>query len=81
MMTFVDSDRAEMPIAGVCERDIDLLLLEEFIASVHFIQWFTEQINRVDAEIECLLSAQRSVTQSNGESDLEVYCYKIVAAV
>lgn len=61
-----------IPISGICERDIDLLLLEEFIASFDFLQWFVGQISKSSIEVECLLNAQRSVTQSNGESDLEI---------
>lgn len=57
-------------IAGVCERDIDLLLLEEFIASVEFVRWFLVRIGD-DAHAEYKLgSAQRSVTETVGESDL-----------
>ena len=57
-------------VTGVCERDIDLLLLEEFIASHNFLVWFLNEI-RVHAPGR-LVSAARSVTTSNGESDLEL---------
>jgi len=30
----------EFTVSGVCERDIDLLLLEEFVASPDFVEWF-----------------------------------------
>jgi len=38
-------------IAGVSERDTDLLLLEEIIASHDFTSWFVSQIGFVDAAI------------------------------
>ncbi len=63
---------SSVSISGVCERDIDLLLLEEFIASFEFLQWFIDQVTKSAVEVKRLLDAQRSVTQSNGESDLEV---------
>lgn len=59
-------------VSGVCERDIDLLLLEEFVASLDFLQWFSSRVTDTSIEVEKLLNAQRSVTQSNGESDLEI---------
>jgi hypothetical protein len=61
-----------IPISGVCERDIDLLLLEEFITSFDFCQWFVDQVMKPESNVECLLNARRSVTQSSGESDLEI---------
>jgi hypothetical protein len=57
-------------IPDVCERDIDLLLLEEFIASVEFCRWFLAQI-KVDDEMT-LVDAARSVVTPNGESDIEL---------
>lgn len=59
-------------IAGVSERDIDLLLLEEFTASVDFAQWFLKQIGDDSHAQYKPVGAQRSVTQSVGESDLLV---------
>lgn len=59
-------------ISGVSERDLDLLLLEEFISSPQFLKWFVNQVGYsqlVDVE---LIDVQRSVTHSTGESDLEV---------
>ena len=38
------SEIGTIAIAGVSERDIDLLLLEEFIASPDFASWFVAQI-------------------------------------
>jgi hypothetical protein len=57
-------------ISGVCERDIDLLLLEEFVASESFCQWFLSKIGIGD--VVRLTAAQHSVTTINGESDLEL---------
>lgn len=58
---------------AVCERDIDLLLLEEFHASEAFCAWFIEQaLGGSGVRFTKLLSAERAVTQSTGESDLEV---------
>src|SRR5688572_22073219 len=59
-------------IAGVSERDIDLLLLEEFHSSPTFQAWFVAQILGGGAVTGELVSARRSVTQSTGESDVEV---------
>lgn len=61
-------------IAGVSERDIDLLLLEEFATSDDFTKWFVGQIQVVQHGIAHIEKVQRSVTQSTGESDLEVTC-------
>lgn len=58
-------------ISGVSERDIDLLLLEEFLSSETFQHWFAQQITE-NAELVRLRQARRSVTQSTGESDLEI---------
>jgi len=57
-------------LSGVCERDIDLLLLEEFVASPVFLRWFLESVNI--PEYDDLVSAEQSVTTSNGQSDLEL---------
>lgn len=52
------------------ERDIDLLLLEEFVASPHFSSWFLAQINVLGAD--SVIEARRSVRTDTGESDLEI---------
>jgi hypothetical protein len=59
-------------IAGVCERDIDLLLLEEFLSSAAFRAWFIEASGVPEARLVKFLGADRSVTHTTGESDLEV---------
>ena len=57
-------------IPDVCERDIDLLLLEEFVASADFLSWF---LMRIGVEKTAVLSeAHRSVKTVNGESDVEL---------
>lgn len=58
-------------IAGVSERDIDLLLLEEFVATPRFARWFVQSTGGSDDVAE-VIDARRSVTQSDGESDLEI---------
>lgn len=70
------SDRRPAPsldllrIAGVSERDIDLLLLEEFIASAEFARWFLIRIRDETHANYSVAGAQRSVTESIGESDV-----------
>lgn len=60
-------------VAGIKERDIDLLLLEEFVASVPFLHWFLQKIGEGNVKDWQLVSGARSVTQSQGESDLEIF--------
>lgn len=57
----------KMKIVGVCERDIDLLLLEEFVSSVPFLNWFS---SKLDLPAVTLVEAGRGVATSFGESDL-----------
>lgn len=57
-------------LRGVSERDVDLLLVEEFSASAEFRTWFNERVG-LTAESE-LTSVARSVASSNGESDIEL---------
>ncbi len=57
-------------VPDVCERDIDLLLLEEFVATPQFRSWFLSRVG-IDAAID-LADARRSVKTENGESDLEI---------
>lgn len=57
-------------VPDVCERDIDLLILEEVIASSDFLSWI---LDRVGIDPFCdLVDARRSVKTANGESDLEL---------
>ena len=62
----------QISVSSVSERDVDLLLLEEFIASERFGSWFVGEAINDPPSINTCLSARRSVTQSNGESDLEL---------
>jgi hypothetical protein len=57
-------------LSGICERDIDLLLLEEFVSSPAFLRWFLESVNI--PKYDDLVSAEKSVSTSSGESDLEL---------
>src|SRR5262245_48360101 len=57
-------------INGIFERDIDLLLLEEFVASPTFLAWFLKEIQLPDNAV--LTDAARSVVTPTGESDLEL---------
>lgn len=62
----------QISVSSVSERDVDLLLLEEFVASIGFGRWFVGEVFSSVPPIETCLTARRSVTQSNGESDLEI---------
>ena len=59
-------------ISSLCERDVDLLLLEEFVSSPAFSAWFLQSTHFIQAIGATVMTAQRSVTTFNGESDLEV---------
>lgn len=59
-------------IAGVSERDIDLMLLEEFQSSPMFQSWFITTALGSDMPRGEVVRAERSVTDSTGESDLEI---------
>lgn len=58
-------------IAGVSERDIDLLLLEEFMSSIEFQNLFLKLTNFKNQNLN-FIEAQRAVTDTTGESDLEI---------
>jgi len=60
----------EVRISGVFERDVDLLLLEEFVSSPPFLEWFMRAVRIKDCGE--LISAGRSVWSGTGESDLEL---------
>ena len=64
--------KSRISISGVSERDIDLMLLEEFQSSSTFRQWFTHQTLGRGFRISGCPRAARSVTHSTGESDLEI---------
>lgn len=63
---------SRIAIAGVSERDIDLLLLEEFQSSPTFQEWFVRLVLGPDQPVGRCIAAERSVTHSTGESDLEI---------
>jgi hypothetical protein len=63
---------AQILIGGICERDLDLFLLEECVSNGSFLSWLLSQIPDWPADSRQLLSAARSVNQTNGESDLEL---------
>jgi len=58
------------PVDNLAERDIDLLLLEEFMVSRDFLAWFCSRIGVRDARLE---RARRNVTDSDGESDIVLW--------
>ena len=58
-------------ISGVSERDIDLLLLEEFMSSEKFQKIFLQRSKFKKLRLT-YIEAKRSVTDSTGESDLEI---------
>lgn len=60
-------------IAGVCERDLDLLLMEELVASPEFRSWFARIAGLGELDHRMPSEVFRSVTHSSGESDLELY--------
>lgn len=66
------SKEPRMLVSGVSERDIDLLLLEEFIASLDFATWFWRQTGGGESDVVEVVNPRRSVTHSLGESDLQV---------
>lgn len=54
-------------LSSVAERDIDLLLMEEFHISDHFVNWFCNQIGLSDVSPS---GAWHSLSDTDGESDL-----------
>jgi len=63
---------AEVPIEGLRERDIDSLLLEEFVVSPEFCKWFCHRIGFPKHGEMRVAGAELSATGASGESDLEV---------
>ncbi|HOB54013.1 MAG TPA: hypothetical protein PK176_14275 [Acidobacteriota bacterium] len=62
----------DLSITGVCERDIDLLLLEEFHAGDRFWRWLAGMVLGEHLAAARFVRARHSVDQSSGESDLEL---------
>lgn len=67
-----EQESAPTSIAGVAERDVDLLLLEEFQSTPSFQDWFVAQALGQNCRLGKCIAAARSVTNFTGESDLEV---------
>jgi hypothetical protein len=60
-------------VASVAERDVDLLLLEELIVNAEFLQHFLTLAGVRDSERWSIRRAERSATDSIGESDLVLH--------
>ena len=58
------------PVDNLAERDIDLLLLEEFSVSRDFLAWFCSHAGVQDAVLE---KARRNVKDADGESDIVLW--------
>ena len=54
-------------LSGVCERDIDLLLCEEFYASPQLVSWFCQGLGFRNVR---LLSVTQSESDETGETDV-----------
>ena len=64
-------EKTIIPVESIRERDVDLILLEEFSTDLSFCKWFTETCNL--PEITEYLGAWRSITDFGlGETDLLV---------
>ncbi len=60
-----------LPVESVQERDIDFLLIEEFLASRRFVDYFTKTLELPDCDI--IVDVQRSVNDFGlGETDVFV---------
>lgn len=60
-----------LSIPTVFERDLDLLLMEEFSVSPDFCAWFLSQVGCDALRYVKLSSVKKSVIDDNGESDIE----------
>lgn len=63
---------SKVAISGICERDLDLLLLEELVASSAFRTWVAQVAGLGPLDHTVSPAVRRSVTHYSGESDLEV---------
>jgi hypothetical protein len=59
-------------IGGICEQDIDLFLLEEAVSNRSFVTWLLSLLPDWPVDSQELVLANRSVSQGNGESDVEL---------
>jgi hypothetical protein len=62
---------SQLIITGIAERDIDLLILEEFFVSPDFVRWFVGEAD-LPNEACRVVTLARSVSSSTGESDIEL---------
>lgn len=67
-----NTEEIQLSVASVSERDLDLLLLEELSSTPAFVRWLIEHV-KLDVHKPRIIRASRSITQSMGESDLEVF--------
>ncbi len=59
-----------LEVSGVIERDIDFLLLEEFVADQGFLPWFLKKLGfSPDWQLQ---TATHSATTATGETDIEL---------
>ncbi len=66
-------------LRGVAERDVDLFLVEELVASPAFRTWFTGALD-IGAGFE-LAAVERSALSSSGETDLDLVFTSATARV
>jgi hypothetical protein len=62
----------EFTVSSVSERDVDRLLVEEFVCSDDFQNWFVGQALGPGHGVRDVHRVQHSIMESTGESDLEV---------
>lgn len=67
MTEALDIDDFGRFLSSVAERDIDLLLMEEFHVSEGFVRWFAEQVGEEGAIPD---GAWHSLSDTDGETDL-----------
>lgn len=60
-------------VGAVSERDVDLLLIEEFASSPEFVRWFLGRVDSGPYEDVEVVRCGSSITDSTGESDAEVH--------
>jgi len=65
-----EDPRVQFKLSSICERVLDLLLLEECVASPKFLSWFVGELGYKGRTR--LITAAQSVPTANGESDLVV---------
>jgi len=63
----------QVSIGAVSERDVDLLLVEEFASSPDFARWFLERAGVTAQDPVEVVRCRRSATDSIGESDVEIF--------